>query len=495
MKNLILTLLFVITNSFYTYSQSFPDFNDTIHIKNSDAFFNVFQNDSCYYTVGRDSCIYFAKFDFQGNLIDTTFCDIDVPLTFYHNYSDIRSINNKFVIFSNKPTSDNIGRGYIAVLNNNFDTVWTKTYNQSDFPLQTYNSNVFTDIQETPDGGYIIAGYNKLTPTVANKLIAYLLKIDCNGNIQWYKEFPDVYYIVNFKLTPDMGILIYAIQNNKQSIIKTTALGNTIWKKYFKKREIFGGQNDLQYAGGDDFVILRAKTYGVQSNTSNVHSGVNLVKINHLTGSFIFDTIYRPFYDFPMIGTIKMKILSNRKIVVYGSPFSKEPGILDDYCVKGAAVVYNTNGDSLTTDIFQIGVVYHRDDWLADLDITPDGGFIGCGEHTTITLGHCYSSPWIFKYTPDWATNIKDIIPLETSLNGYPNPTNNIFNIEFKESKNHSLSLIIYNINGSEIKKHIIPKGVNKYQIDLESLDSGIYLYKVMFHPLRSSDTIIHLNL
>ncbi len=478
MKNTIAIIAFLLIAS-ASYAQYRPDFNDTTHIGNSATFYKVFTTDSCYYTVSYDTSIYFAKFDFSGNLQKIYATDLNLHLTLYHRYSNIIKHNNRFVVYSFLVDSNNLWFGYLAILNSNFDTIWTRTYHNKDVIPKANSHLYFQDIQFTPDGGYLLAG----TSGSSNPK-GFILKVSSTGIKQWVKEYPGVFYIQNIELTPDLGILIYGSEYNNQSIIKTTALGNIIWKKFIKWRYIWGDQGDLEYAGGDNYILLRAKVYGKQSSTSNLHSGVNLIGINHKTGTFLFDTIYRPFRDFPITGSIKLRILNNGKILVYGTAYDFEYAgpYNGSYCEKGAVVVYSPMGDSLTTHKFEIGTKHAREDALSDLKITPDGGFIGCGQHITLTYGknHSYDSPWLFKYTPSWATNIANTENKKPTINCFPNPTDKYFNIKFDKTTEEEFTLTIYSITGSEIAQYRIPEGSKSYQLNLDNLAKGVYFYKLL---------------
>lgn len=481
MKYLISTILLLLFSS-TSYAQIRPDFNDTIHIGNTQAFFKVFNTDSCYYTVGHDSTLFLAKFDFTGNLINVFHSNLKNTMTFYARYSSIEQRGSKFILFSYTNDSNNIRSGLLAVLNYQFDTLWTKAYSYNDLGQQSYINNIFTDIQFTPDGGYLISGNNFDSYISGNGSHGFILKTDSLGNKQWYREFQGAVNINNIRLTPDLGILIYVSEYNEQSIIKTSALGNVIWKKRIKHRLIWGDKSDLEYAGGDDFVVLRSNFYGDINNSSTWSGGVNIIKINYHTGNFVFDTIYRPFVDFPS-SAIHTNILSNGKILVYGTAYTYENAnsYYGTYCEKGAMIVYSSNGDSLTTHLFDIGYKHAREDWLADIKITADGGFLGCGEHTTLTFGKnsCFSSPWIFKYTPSWATYINKSDSRTRNL-CFPNPSNDIFNIQFIETTKEDHLIIVYDILGSEIKRITLKRGVNICKINLNDFDSGIYIYKIL---------------
>jgi hypothetical protein len=127
---------------------------------------------------------------------------------------------------------------YLIKTDANGNEVWKKTFGGA------YNDMAFS-VQQTSDGGYIVAG---LTASLSGNGVedVYLLKIDANGNKMWEKAFGDkdrseAGYSV--QQTSDGGYIIagqtvwavmgqWFIQSDVY-LIKTDANGNEIWKKTF----------------------------------------------------------------------------------------------------------------------------------------------------------------------------------------------------------------------------------------------------------------------
>ena len=86
------------------------------------------------------------------------------------------------------------------------DTLWTETFGG-------YETDGGTSVQQTSDGGYIIAGYTESYDTAGD---AYIIKTDASGDEQWSTNYnyPDVseeaksviqgsdghYYVAGFQL-------------------------------------------------------------------------------------------------------------------------------------------------------------------------------------------------------------------------------------------------------------------------------------------------------
>ncbi|MBD2714016.1 hypothetical protein KBK19_03100 [Microvirga sp. STR05] len=113
------------------------------------------------------------------------------------------------------------------------DTAWTRTYGTS--AAETGRS-----VQQTPDGGYLLAG-QVYTP-VTNKEDIYLVKTTASGAVQWQRTFggTDVEICNSMALTADGGaVLVGYLSSYAQNtsigtqllVLKTDAAGNLVWQQ------------------------------------------------------------------------------------------------------------------------------------------------------------------------------------------------------------------------------------------------------------------------
>jgi hypothetical protein len=96
---------------------------------------------------------------------------------------------------------------------------------------------------QTEDGGYILTGYTESFGTVRNKGDLILIKIDANGTELWNKTYGgrDLDWGNSIQQSRDGGYIIagwtYSTDNKKGVVwlLKTDENGNEIWEKAFRK--------------------------------------------------------------------------------------------------------------------------------------------------------------------------------------------------------------------------------------------------------------------
>jgi len=117
---------------------------------------------------------------------------------------------------------------------------WAKTYRG------TYNDYAFS-VQQTSDGGYIVAGYTESFGAGGRDI--FLIKTDANGNIIWAKTYGGTSWdrAYSVQQTSDGGYIVagwtwsFGAGILDIFLIKTDANGNIIWAKTY-------GGTDWNYA-------------------------------------------------------------------------------------------------------------------------------------------------------------------------------------------------------------------------------------------------------
>ena len=170
---------------------------------------------------------------------------------------------------------------YLIKTDANGDTLWVKTYGGT-------NWDVSRSVQQTSDGGYIIAGWtNSFGP---GDFDVYLIKTDANGDTLWtrtYGSADDGGWSV--QQTTDGGYIIaggtYSFGDDDVYLIKTNANGDTLWTKVVGREDndeigysvqqttdggyIVAGSTYLSGAGGYDVYLIKTEPdIGIEEETN-----------------------------------------------------------------------------------------------------------------------------------------------------------------------------------------------------------------------------------
>ena len=151
--------------------------------------------------------------------------------------------------------------------------IWNKTLGEGD--------NAANSVQQTSDGGYIIAGWT--SPYGAGGRDAWLIKTDSSGSKEWDKTFGGSTsdFATSVEQTSDGGYIIAGIAGSYGAydnwLIKTDSSGNKIWNKSLGGGEnvevvsvrqtseggyIIAGWTNSYGAGGDDAWLIKTDSSG-----------------------------------------------------------------------------------------------------------------------------------------------------------------------------------------------------------------------------------------
>ncbi len=267
---------------------------------------------------------------------------------------------------------------YVVKTNSLGDSLWTRTYSGSSFA-------VAFSVQQTLDSGYIIAGVTRYSLSAGNWHM-YIVKTNSVGDTLWTRTFGGTGHDEAYSVqqTSDEGYIIAGFTNSFGAgdsdiyLVKTNSVGDTLWTR------TFGGvageyANSVQqtFDGG----------YIVAGGTNSFGAGIYdfyLVKTN----SFGDTVLTRTFGETDGEYSWSVQQTFDGGYIVAGGTSA---GFGDFYLVKT-----NSLGDSLWTYTFG-GV---GDEQANSVQQTFDGGYIVAG--STASFGAGLSDFYVVKLGPDY---------------------------------------------------------------------------------------------
>jgi hypothetical protein len=255
------------------------------------------------------------------------------------------------------------------------DVQWAKSY-------RIAYDNVAYSVQQTSDGGYIVAGWTNFW-SGGHNYDAFLIKTNASGNVQWAKTYGgtnnDSAYSV--QQTSDGGYILAGVTysfgagGGDAFLIKTNASGNVQWAK------TYGG------AGIDKFISVQQTSDGgyiAVGYTSSFGAGgydVFLVKTD-ANGNIIWAKTYGGWNN-DIASSVRQT--SDGGYIVAGTTWSFGTGNGDVFLIKTDAngnigscgivrnVTPTVTTPSLTVNTPSVSVRgEHFSSYYADLDFTPD---------------------------------------------------------------------------------------------------------------------------
>ena len=247
-------------------------------------------------------------------------------------------------------------------------------------------------VQQTADGGYIVTGLTEsFGPGSSN---VYLVKVDGSGNKAWEKTFggtsDDHDYGSFVQQTTDGGYIIsganwiYSAGVVNEYLIKTDGNGNKIWSKTLGNIEA-GSEGQVRQTPDGGYIIV-----GITKVSVANFNDVLLVKTDS-NGEKIWEKTFGGIGD---DGGYSVQLTADGGFIIAGYNASGANNY-DVYLVKTTE-----NGNSMWDKIF--GAT--GDGYGLSVQQTKDGGYIIAGKTSTIPAG------------------ISDVLLIKTDKNGNVNP-------------------------------------------------------------------------
>ncbi len=348
------------------------------------------------------------------------------------------------------------------------DTVWTKAYGGP-------NSDEGFSVRQTMDGGYIIVG--RTTSYGAGDIDVYLIKTDSSGDTLWTKTYGGTYADqgICVQETSDEGYIITGVNGSLPGgdiyLIKTDSLGDSLWTR------TYGGNNsDRGY-----FVnVTQDGGYIIAGETGSYGAGGNDVYLIKTDASG--DTIWTQTYG----GSNSDAGLSVQEIqdgyIIAGRSNSFGAGELDVYMIKTDSI-----GDTVWTRTYG-GATY---DWGFSVQQTLDGGYILAGY--TQSFGAGSDDVYLIKTNQNGMVGVEEGQDMNSQIENtileqnQPNPFRFTATIRFQIATPGHVCLKIYDSSGRIIKILVDEKKkAGAYSIPWhgqnelgENVPAGVYFYRL----------------
>jgi len=252
--------------------------------------------------------------------------------------------------------------GYILKLNSNGGVEWQKTFGGK------YNDEAYS-IQQTTDGGYIVAGETYSFET-GGYYDVYILKLNSKGEIEWQKTFGgDGFDIaMSIQQTADGGYIIagstYSFGAGKEDvyILKLNAKGEVEWQKTFGGKYIDEAYSIQQTADGGYIVAGCTESFGFGLYVRHVY----ILKLNP-KGEVEWE---KTFGEDTLDIAMSVQQTTDGGYIIAGWTYSFDSDSQDVYILK-----LNSKGEVEWQKTFG----GKEDDIAKSIKQTTDGGYIVAG--------------------------------------------------------------------------------------------------------------------
>jgi hypothetical protein len=374
---------------------------------------------------------------------------------------------------------------------------WAKTYRGT-------NYDVASSVQQTSDGGYIVAGYTVSFGASGEDI--FLIKTDTNGNVQWAKTYggTDFDRASSVQQTSDGGYIVagytesFGAGDGDIFLIKTDANGNIQWAKTYGGTSndyansvqqtsdggyIVAGYTASFGAGGDIFLIKTdangniqwAKTYG--GTSVEVAFSVQQTSDGGYILAGLIDSFGAGDYDIFLIKTDANGNIQWAK--TYGGTdldwaFSVQKTSNGEYIVAGFTASFGTGYD----DIFLIKTDANGNIGSCSIvqNVSPTVNTVS-PTVTTPSLSVSSVSPTVNSVSPTVTSptpNVSAPCPLSISefcqvVSGLITP----YKGGIKVRGSGEFEVKVYNVSGGVVKS---VKGKNEVKLELSR---GVYFVEV----------------
>ena len=505
-----------------------------------------------YYFVGNFLAdVYLIKTDVAGNQQwESTFGEVGDQ---DYGYSVLQTGDGGYIIAG---YTQSVGAGYSDVYLIKTDASgnqqWQRTFGGS-------NRDGGYSVQQTSDGGYIIAGYTESFG--AGYSDVYLIKTNTSGNQQWQRTFGGSGWDIGYSVqqTSDGGYIIvgytysFGAGSADVYLIKTNASGNQQWQRTFGGSSQDEGKSVQQTSDGGYIIAGYTGSFGVGGD-------VYLIKTDASGNQQWSQTFGGSFEDWGY----SLQQTSDGGYIITGSTSSYGAGNGDVYLIRLAGsspcfpltltphnppIRISNGGGSFNFDITAVnntGINQTLDFWT-EIDVPHRGSVPMLSLTNTIlppititrTRGQnipayapadTYAYNAYIGYFPliiynydafnfiklegddevetsspeEWLSwgeplfcevNESNIQPSSFSIhNSHPNPFNSSTVIDFDLPQPGEVSLVIYDIQGREVARladSFYPAGTHQVEWDASAKASGVYFARLMVEGFQQTRKLL----
>jgi hypothetical protein len=347
------------------------------------------------------------------------------------------------------------------------DSVWMRTYGG---PADDWGYA----IQQTQDGGYIIAG--SMFSLMGRIWDVYMVKTDSLGDSLWARTYGgvDLDEAYSVQQTQDGGYILagrthsFGAGDGEVYIIKTDSLGDSVWARTYGGADWDGGRSVAQTQDGGYIVAGRTNSFGAGS------ADIYLIRTDSLGGSVWTRTYGGSSGD---IG-YSVQQTQDRGYIVAGCTWSFGAGSGDVYLIKTDSI-----GETIWTRTYG-GISV---DLGSSAQQTEDGGYVIVG--VTVSFGAGSGDIYLIRTDQNGLTGVEDTDtgsavspPVCELLLNHPNPFHHSTMISFSLPAATQVTLSIYDITGRLVETLVNETqqpGIHQINWNRKGNPSGVYFYRL----------------
>ena len=472
-------------------------------------------------------------------------------------YSVQQTTDNGYIIAGTSGPDEDIREAYLVKTDSLGDTLWTRTYGVG------ITVNDAMSVQQTSDGGYIIAGNANIG---IGNCDMYIVKTDSLGDTLWTRTYggSELECAWSVDQTTDGGYIVagfttsYGAGENDFYVLKLDAYGDTLWTHTYGEYErdkamsvqqttdggyiVAGWSRSFEPGAPDIYNAWLVKIVGedipltppqnlfvteegyatwdapssedllgynvyidsvfVEYTTDLFHQYTNLTNSQiYLAGiSALYDEGESEIIEFEFVPVLDPPQNLNVVCIEDHAHFTWEAPTVDGKFSKQKTKAGEENTRDLTgynVYLDQVEVATNIPDLEYDFYDLINDEYYDAGIKAIYDEGTSELIEINFQYT---GTGVENILPLITELNGnYPNPFNPITIINYSLAEESNIELIVFNIKGQNVKTLInekLPAGNHQVMWDSKDenskpVSSGIYFYKMNTNNYTSTKKMI----